>query len=101
MSANHKVGTGTPGSRLKSLFHKSGRGLTLKQFVKDQFKAGNPDAKAWYANKAGKSNQKRNANNIKRILLEKQATKLAKKSKPKNQKNQSTNTTTTPTPATK
>lgn len=76
-----ELGLGSAGTRLKNLHASMGRGLTLKQFVRDQLKAGNPDAKEWYANKTGKNRSKRTEKSIARISLEKNATKLAKKAK--------------------
>ena len=77
------VGTGSFGSRLKSLHAKSGRGLSLKTFVREQAAAGNEDAKKWFAAKKGACNQKRSEASLKRIQLQRSATKLAKKSKGK------------------
>lgn len=78
-----EVGTGSPGSRLKQLYAESGRGLSLKTFVRDQAKAGNVDAKTWLDNKKGLNEQARTKESVARILLQKSATKLAKKSKGK------------------
>lgn len=78
-----ELGTGSAGIRLKNLHAKQGRGLSLKTFVRDQAKAGNPDAKEWIANKRGANQMKRSENSLKRIALERSATKLAKKSKGK------------------
>lgn len=78
-----EIGTGTPGSRLKQLHAESGRGLSLKTFVRDQAKAGNADAKTWIDNKKGLNEMKRTKEKETRILLQKSATKLAKKSKGK------------------
>lgn len=78
-----ELGTGSAGIRLKNLHAKQGRGLSLKTFVRDQAKAGNPDAQAWIANKRGANDMKRSENSIKRIAIEKNATKIAKKSKGK------------------
>lgn len=74
-----ELGTGSPGIRLKNLHAATGRGLTLKQFVRDQLKAGNPDAKQWFANKHGAANQKRSEENRKRVLLESTATKASRR----------------------
>lgn len=90
-----ELGTGTPGTRLKNLHAAMGRGLTLKQFVRDQVKAGNPDAKQWFANKHGAADMKRSEASIKRILVEKGATKLARRSKKKQPGGASTTTTVT------
>lgn len=78
-----EVGTGSPGSRLKNLHAASGRGLSLKTFVRDQAKAGNADAKAWLDNKLGLNEMKRTKESEARILLQRNATKMAKKSKGK------------------
>lgn len=77
------VGKGTFGSRLKSLHAKSGRGLSLKTFINDEIAAGNPDGKQWLLDKQGAFNAARSDNSVKRISVEKSATKLAKKSKGK------------------
>lgn len=76
-----ELGTGSAGIRLKNMHAKQGRGLSLKTFVRDQAKAGNVDAKAWLDNKRGVNDMKRSENSVKRIAIEKNATKLAKKSK--------------------
>jgi len=81
-----EIGTGTPGSRLKRLHDESGRGLSLKTFVRDQAKSGNADAQAWLDNKKGLNQMTRTKESVARILLQKSATKLAKKSKGKSGK---------------
>ena len=77
------VGKGTFSVRLKSLHAKYGRGLSLKTFVNDQAKDGNPDAAQWILAKKGAFNAARSDNSVKRISVEKNATKMAKKSKGK------------------
>ncbi len=73
-----ELGTGTPSSRLKSLYHKNGFG-SFKQFVKEQMKAENPDAKLWFENKKGLHDQKRKPENVSRARLEASATKMSRK----------------------
>jgi hypothetical protein len=80
-----EVGLGTAGSRIKNLHRATGRGLTLKAFVASQVKDGNPDATEWLSNKGPTLKNKAKAARFKlkggRILLEKQATKLARQPK--------------------
>lgn len=78
-----EIGTGTPGSRLKRLHAATGRGLSLKTFVRDQAAAGNVDAQTWVDNKKRLNEQARTKESIARIALQKNATKIAKKSKGK------------------
>lgn len=87
------IGTGTPGSRLKRLHAESGRGLSMKTFVRDQAKAGNVDAQTWMDNKKGLNEMQRTKDSVARILLQKSATKLAKKSKGKAGKSAATTAT--------
>jgi len=80
-----EVGLGTPGSRLKSLWHRynknarktGGKVSTLKVFLREI--KDNPDVKAWKANKAGKNNQKRTEANARRARDEGNATRLSRK----------------------
>ena len=81
-----EIGSGTPGSRLKRLHAETGRGLSLKTFVRDQAKAGNVDVKTWMDNKKGLNEMARTKESVARITLQKSATKLAKKSKGKSGK---------------
>jgi hypothetical protein len=74
-----EVGQGSPGSRLKALWHAAGGRGSLKQFVKTL--KDNADAKSWLANKHGKNNQKRTDANIKAALEARSATKVAKRKK--------------------
>ena len=55
--------------------------VSLKKFARELLKAGNPVAKAWFANKRGAQNAKRTEKNASRITLEKQASKAARRKK--------------------
>lgn len=72
-----ELGQGTPGSRLKTLWHEKKCPGSLKEFVRSL--TDNPDAKTWRANKLGKNNKKRSDANLKRAREEAQATRLAKR----------------------
>lgn len=74
------VGQGTPGSRLKALWHKEGKGKSLKQFARSLVKD-NADAKRWLENKLGKHDQKRSDANATLARTIGQATKAAKRKK--------------------
>jgi hypothetical protein len=76
---NHKLGTGTPSSRLKGLFRKEKTKLSFKQFVRALIKDGNEDGKAWFLNKSGKLNAKRSDANKARVQIEKQKTREARR----------------------
>jgi len=54
---------------------------SLKKFARELLKAGDPVAKAWFANKRGAANAKRLEKNASRITLEKQASKAARRKK--------------------
>lgn len=74
------LGEGTPGSRLKALWHdqpSKTRPASLKAFVRSL--TDNPDAKVWLENKAGKNQQGRSEANLKRAREESQATRTAKR----------------------
>ncbi len=77
-----EVGTGTAGSRLKSLHAATGRGLTLKAFAASQVKDGNPDATEWLSNKGPTLKNKAKAARLKLkggiIALQRSATKAAR-----------------------
>lgn len=53
--------------------------VSLKKFARELLKAGDPVAKAWFANKQGAQNAKRSEKNTGRISLEKQASKAARR----------------------
>lgn len=55
--------------------------VSLKQFARELLKSGNAVAKAWFANKRGAQNAKRNDKNISRISAEKMASKAARRKK--------------------
>jgi hypothetical protein len=55
--------------------------VSLKKFARELLKAGDPVAKAWFANKRGAQNAKRLEKNASRITLEKQASKAARRKK--------------------
>lgn len=55
--------------------------VSLKKFARELLKAGDPVAKAWFANKRGAQNAKRTEKNASRITLEKQASKAARRKK--------------------
>lgn len=55
--------------------------VSLKKFARELLKAGDPVAKAWFANKQGAQNAKRTEKNASRITLEKQASKAARRKK--------------------
>jgi len=84
-SGKGEVGAGTAGSRIKGMHRKTGKGLTLKLFASLQAKDGNPDVTEWLSNKGPTLKNKAKAARQKlkgaRILLEKQATKLARQPK--------------------
>lgn len=61
--------------------HNPGPRVSLKRFARELLKAGDPVAKAWFANKLGAKNEKRSEKNQARVNLEKQATKAAKRKK--------------------
>ena len=58
-----------------------GAKVSLKKFARELLKAGDPVAKAWFANKRGAQNAKRSEKNTGRISLEKQASKAARRKK--------------------
>lgn len=76
-----EVGNGSAGSRLKGLYNKTAKAIEFKRFVRDLAKAGDADAKQWFANKKGAMNQKRSELNVARIYLERAATKQARRKK--------------------
>lgn len=76
-----EVGTGSAGSRLKGLYNKTAKAIEFKRFVRDLAKAGNADAKQWFANKKGAMNKKRSDATLARIMLERSATKQARRKK--------------------
>lgn len=55
--------------------------VSLKKFARELLKAGDPVAKAWFANKRGAQNSKRTEKNASRITLERQASKAARRKK--------------------
>lgn len=55
--------------------------VSLKKFARELLKAGDPVAKAWFANKRGAQNAKRNEKNVGRISQEKIASKAARRKK--------------------
>jgi hypothetical protein len=55
--------------------------VSLKKFARELLKAGDPVAKAWFANKRGAQNSKRTEKNASRITLESQASKAARRKK--------------------
>lgn len=61
--------------------HNPGPKVSLKRFARELLKAGDPVAKAWFANKGGAQNAKRTEKNQSRISLEKQASKAARRKK--------------------
>ena len=61
--------------------------VSLKKFARELLKAGDPVAKAWFANKGGAQNQKRTEKNVSRISLEKQASKAARRKKSQGNQN--------------
>ena len=75
------VGSGTPSSRLKGLFHTDGKGMSLKTFAR---KLGNDseDAVAWFANKGGSLEDKAKAARLKlkggKLIEIRQATKASR-----------------------
>lgn len=94
------IGTGSPSSKIKDLWHSSCfkrvsnhdhdhpnrtkfvpvKGfMSLKQFSKSLKGENEFLAQEWVGNKTGQLNQVRSENNIKRIILEKQAKKSKKK----------------------
>ena len=75
-----ELGPGSPGKRLKALWHAEGKGRSLKAFVKALGKD-NADVKTWFASKHGKNNQKRTDANIKAAMEARNATKVAKRKK--------------------
>lgn len=76
-----EVGNGSAGSRLKGLYNKTAKAIEFKRFVRDLAKAGNVDAKQWFANKKGALDKKRSDANIARVQLERAATKQARRKK--------------------
>jgi hypothetical protein len=74
-----EVGHGSPGSRLKALWHAKKCPGTLKQFVRSL--KDNPDVALWKANKSGKNNTPRSADTIRRAKEVGQATKQARRKK--------------------
>jgi hypothetical protein len=70
-------------SKIKLLFKKSGKGLTLKQFARDLVAEGDQTAKDWFANKAGEAinAQKEERKKVKGPLLTiiSQATKATRR----------------------
>tara|TARA_B110000503_G_C6853795_1_gene291977 strand:- start:118 stop:411 length:294 start_codon:yes stop_codon:yes gene_type:complete len=76
-----EVGNGSAGSRLKGLYNKTAKAIEFKRFVRDLAKAGNVDAKQWFANKKGALDKKRSDAAIARIQLERAATKQARRKK--------------------
>ena len=73
------LGEGTVGSRLKSRWHKEGKGLSLKQFARKLVASGDKLAQDWFDSKRGLMNQSRTDKNKQRLLLEKQATKASRR----------------------
>lgn len=69
--------------------HNPGPRVSLKKFARELLKAGDPVAKAWFANKTGAQNQKRTEKNQSRISLEKQASKAARRKKSQANQNKS------------
>lgn len=55
--------------------------VSLKKFARELLKAGDPVAKAWFANKQGAQNAKRTDKNQGRVNLEKIASKAARRKK--------------------
>lgn len=78
------VGTATPSSTLKKLWHLSqGKGprLSLKRFARQLVKDGLQAAKDWFEIKTGVLNATRSDKNQARVSAERSATKLARKPK--------------------
>lgn len=78
-----EVGKASAGDTMKQLHRATGRGLSLKVFVRDLVKAGNETAKAWFANKKGAANQARSDKNAAAAKVAADATKAAKRKQKK------------------
>ena len=65
--------------RLKKMWKKSGKKVSLREFAKQLVSANDPVGQAWFDNKAGACNQSRSDANVARANLERQATKLNRK----------------------
>lgn len=70
--------------------------VSLKKFARELLKAGDPVAKAWFANKRGAQNAKRLEKNASRITLEKQASKAARRKKSQGKQGKAAETTAAP-----
>jgi hypothetical protein len=80
--SSHVVGESTAGDRVKKAHAAKGKTKgPLKRFARELAKSGDVDAKQWLANKLGANEKSRSENSIKRIALEKQATKASRKGK--------------------
>lgn len=106
-----EVGQATPGLTIRQKWHEAhfsrkdvgdkhnprkrvwvpnpGPKVSLKKFARELLKAGDPVAKAWFANKGGAQNAKRTEKNQSRISLEKQASKAARRKKSQASQNKS------------
>lgn len=73
------VGTGTIGQKLKSRWHKEGKGLSLKQFARKLVESGDETAKEWFDHKKGLFNKGRSDSKKIRISAEKLASKNARR----------------------
>lgn len=76
----HDIGDRT-NPRKREWRPKPGGAPSLKQFARKQVAAGNEVAKEWFFNKSGGNDQSRSDKNKSRIMLEKQASKAARKKK--------------------
>jgi hypothetical protein len=91
---HHKVGPGTPSSKLKAMWKETcftaekgnrgrllpnGRWMSLKAFARSLIADGNEMVKAWWDNKGGSLNKKRTAEKLAKISEEKRASKGTKK----------------------
>jgi hypothetical protein len=80
----HIVGTASAAQTIKQLWHDAKPGVSLKVFARQLLKSKDDKslvAREWLSNKAGNKNAKRSEANIKRLTLERAATKSAKKAK--------------------
>jgi len=72
---------------------------SLKKFARELLKAGDPVAKAWFANKVGAKNEKRNDKNTARISAEKIASKAARRKKSQGKQGKAATDTAAPAAA--
>ena len=73
------VGTATAGLTIKQQWHTAKTRLSLKAFARGLVKQGDQTAVDWFEHKGGSLNEKRNDKNNARVILERMASKAARR----------------------